>query len=113
MFDQTPAANLRTHRILPRIVKLMMLALCLALSGVYYANLSNENHRIHKQIAQLECELSICETSTTQLKAQAEAQCNRWALLDRLNQYQSELSPIATQQIEVQQTRGTSIMAKN
>jgi len=81
----------------------LCLAFILAGSGIWYALLKNQQVIVRNQIEQISKQIAADDMNANHYRAQANEQSNRWALLDCLNQKQSNLRPIARIQTELYQ----------
>lgn len=84
----------------------LCLAVILAGSGIWYALLKNQQVIVRNQIEKINKEIAVKDMNANHYRAQVNEQSNRWALLDRLHQEQSNLRPIARIQTERYQRSG-------
>ncbi len=85
------------------IAWMLVLACIVTAGGIYYAISKNEQVALNTNIKNIRRDIATCNMSRNQHLAKTHALCNRWAMLDRLNQDGSELRPIQREQIEIAQ----------
>ena len=87
------------------IWKLLVFSFLIGFGTIYYVHLKNRQVIIESEIADLRCEIRICEMRTGQMQMKVDSQSNRWVLLDLLSQHHSQLSKINEGQIETIQAQ--------
>ncbi len=96
-----PSSNKRKCIKLPTMVWIIVIAIVVALCGINYALVKNEQTAIEKELSRIESKRSQVVMNIHEIKEQTEQQMLRWVMLDRLSQQSSQLSAISPQQIEV------------
>ncbi len=98
--SQSPR-NKRQSIKLPTMVWIMAIAMIVAMCGINYALVKNEQTAIQKELSRLESKKSQVVMNIHEIKEQTDQQMLRWVVLDRLSQQNSQLAVISPQQIEL------------
>ncbi len=89
------------HSISPCLLLWMIsLAVIVALSGISYAGLKNEQHAIRTEISQINREIAQSNLKINEHRAKINSITSRWNMIGRLNGLGSELCDIRPDQME-------------